>query len=80
MTEPRKDVCETCLWYWKPDETNTREGFILKYIDGFCRRHAPKEVAHDGVLDLQWPPIRRSDWCGDHRKRVYEQPLSCQHG
>ena len=51
-------LCKTCMYFVeKVDYTGPERGCL---IVGRCRRHAP-------VVQVGWPVILPTDWCGDHR-------------
>ena len=50
--------CETCRYFDAAD-------------GGFCRVNPPVPIHHDGnKLTGVWPPVRSSDWCGEHEERI----------
>ena len=46
--------CDNCIWFVQKGTFNG--GRFL----GRCRKHAP-------VVQLGWPAVFSTDWCGDHK-------------
>ena len=61
-----RPTCGTCRYF--NDLAGDGEGSF----EGECRRRSPELVLDDDVYACAWPPIDRSQWCGEYVMELYQ--------
>lgn len=55
--------CRNCRFWWPlQDDQPTAVHLREHAARGQCRCHAPPA----GSVELEWPIVKRDDWCGEH--------------
>jgi hypothetical protein len=69
--------CKSCRWFQAAPDDFSADGDMSDELVsdqkeyGFCHRHAPapKEFDPQKNLEVQWPLVWESEWCGEWKRR-----------